>query len=61
MLGKLPLLGRPTNLDNSRTRAYCACSKCGWGSLDSFLSSVISISLSLGDARERLKTLSKGH
>ena len=22
---------RPTNLDNSRTWAYCACSGCGWG------------------------------
>ena len=25
MLGKLPVLGRPANLDNSRARAYCAC------------------------------------
>ena len=24
VLGKLPVPGRPTNLDNSRTRAYCA-------------------------------------
>ena len=23
--------GRPTNLDKSRARAYCACSKCGLG------------------------------
>ena len=23
--------GRPTNLDKSRARAYCACSRCGWG------------------------------
>ena len=29
VLGKLPGLGRPTNLDNSRARAYCACSRCG--------------------------------
>ena len=29
MLGELPLPGRPTNLDNSRARAYCA--RCGWG------------------------------
>ena len=35
MLGKLPVLGRPTNLDESRARAYCACSRCGWGCLDS--------------------------
>ena len=31
VLGKLPVLGRPTNLDYSRARAYCACSRCGWG------------------------------
>ena len=36
VLGKLPVLGRPTNLDKSRTRAYCACSRCGWGCLDIF-------------------------
>ena len=29
--GKLPVQGRPTNLDNSRARACCACSGCGWG------------------------------
>ena len=23
--------GRPTNLGNSRARAYCVCSRCGWG------------------------------
>ena len=34
--GKLPVLGRPTNLNYSRTRAYCACSRCGWGCLDIF-------------------------
>ena len=28
-LGKLPVLWRPTNLDNSRATAYCACSRCG--------------------------------
>ena len=31
VLGKLPVPGRPTNLDYSMTRAYCACSRCGWG------------------------------
>ena len=31
VLGKLSVPGRPTNLDYSRTRAYCACSRCGWG------------------------------
>ena len=34
VLGKLPVPGRPTDLDYSRAskaRAYCACSRCGWG------------------------------
>ena len=31
VLGKLPVPGRPTYLDDSRARAYCACSGCGWG------------------------------
>ena len=31
VLGKLLVPGRPTNLDMSRTRAYCACSRCEWG------------------------------
>ena len=31
MQGKLLVPGRPTNLDNSRARAYCACSRCVWG------------------------------
>ena len=39
MLGKVPVLGRPTYFDYSRARAYCACSRCGWGCLDIFLSS----------------------
>ena len=30
VLGKLPVPGRPTYLDNSRTTPYCACSRCGW-------------------------------
>ena len=29
VLGRLTVPGRPTNLDNSRTRAYCAHSRCG--------------------------------
>ena len=29
-LGKLSVPGCPTNLDNSRARAYCACSRCEW-------------------------------
>ena len=44
VLGKLPVPGRPTNLDQSRARAYCAGSRCGWGLFDHFfLSSVISL------------------
>ena len=29
MLHKLPVSGRPANLDDSRARAYCSCSRCG--------------------------------
>ena len=52
VLGKLPVLGRPTNLDYSRARVYCACSRCGWGLFGhcfSHLSLLFSFSLSLGD------------
>ena len=52
VLGKLPALGHPTNLDYSRARAYCACSRCGWGLFGHFfshLSFLFSFSLSLGD------------
>ena len=51
-LGKLPVPGRPPNLDHSTARACCACSMCGWGGLDIFFSLVYqfsSFSLSLGD------------
>ena len=51
-LGKLPAPGRPTNLDYSRARAYCACSGCGrglFGHFSSRLSIRFSFSLSLGD------------
>ena len=30
MLGKVPVPGCPTNLDNTRARDYHACSSCGW-------------------------------
>ena len=62
VLGKLPVPGRPTNLDNSGARAYCACSRCGWGCLDIFLSSITSpFSLPLREtARYRLKYCLKG-
>ena len=44
VLGKLPVPGRPTNLDHSRARAYCACSGCGWGLFGHFfLLSIISL------------------
>ena len=51
-LDKLPVSGRPTSLDDSRARAYCACSRCGWGLFGhvfSRLSVRFSFSLSLGD------------
>ena len=44
VLGKLPVPGRPTALDYSRARAYCACSRCGWGLVGLFfLSSITSL------------------
>ena len=36
VLGKVSVSARPTNLDNSRARAYCACSRCRLGNLDIF-------------------------
>ena len=42
VLSKLPVPGRPTNLDYSRARAYCAYSRYGWGFVWTFyLSSII--------------------
>ena len=44
--------GRPISLDDSRARAYCACSRCGWGLFGHFfphLSFLFSFSHSLGD------------
>ena len=39
-----PLPGRPTNLDYSRARAYCACRGCEWGLFEHyFLSSIVSL------------------
>ena len=52
VLGKLPVPGRPTDLDNSGARAYCACGGAEGGCLDilfSHLSHPFSFSLSLGD------------
>ena len=64
VLGKLPVPGRPTNLDYSRVRADCACSGCDWGLFGHFfpcLSFLFSFSLSLLEtARYRLKYCLKG-
>ena len=52
VLGKLPVPGRPANLDRNRARAYCACSRCGRGLFWTFFSLVYHFSLfsaSLGD------------
>ena len=52
VLGNLPVPGHPTDLDYSRARACCACSRCGWGLFGHFfshLSFLFSLSLSLGD------------
>ena len=38
VLGKLPVPGRPTNLDSSRAWACYACSGCGWGLFGHFFS-----------------------
>ena len=38
VLGKLPVPGRPTNLDENRARAYGACRGCGWGLFGHFYS-----------------------
>ena len=52
VLGKLPVLGHPTNLDKSRARANYTCRRCGWGLFGHFfshLSFLFSFSHSLGD------------
>ena len=49
VLGKFSVPGRPTNLENSRARDYCACSSCSRG-LHSFSRLSFSfLSPSLGD------------
>ena len=63
VLGKLPAPGRPTNLNNSRARAYCACSMCGWGLFGLFSLSCRFSLLSPSrwkSARYRLKYCLKG-
>ena len=62
VLGKLPVPGRPTYLDDSRARAYCACSRCGWGLFGHFhsrLSFLSAFSLSLGDGPISTEILSQ--
>ena len=50
VLGKLPVPGHPSNLDNNMARAYCACSGCGLGLFGHFFSHFsLFFSLSLGD------------
>ena len=63
VLGQLPVPGRPTNLDYSRARAYCACSGCGWGLFGRFslVYHFFFLSPSLWEtARYRLKYCLKG-
>ena len=38
VLDKISALGYPSDIDNSGERAYCACSRCGWGCLDNVFS-----------------------
>ena len=60
VLAKLPVSGRPTNLDLSRARAYCACSMCGlFRHFFSRLSFLPSFSLSLGDGPKWTEILSQ--
>ena len=42
VLGKLSVPGRPSDLVDSRARAYCACSGCGWGFFFFFLTFLLS-------------------
>ena len=58
--GKLPVSERPTNLDNSRVRAYCACSRYGWGLFGHFFLSSIICLFFLHLARYKLKYCLKG-
>ena len=56
VLGKLSVPGRPTDLEQSRARAYCACSRCEWGLYGHFFSRLpflffLPLSLGEGDGR----------
>ena len=58
VLDKPSVPGRPTNLDNSRARAYCACSRCGFGLFGHFFSCLSFLFWEIG--RYRLKYCHKG-
>ena len=61
VLGKVPVPGRPTNLDSSRTRACCTCSSCGWGLFGHFFYRLSFLSLTPTETtRYRLKYRLKG-
>ena len=60
MLGKLPVPGRPTNMDHSRAGADCACGECGWGFLLSSILSLFFLPLSGGRSDIDRNTVSKG-
>ena len=61
MLGKLTVPGRPANLDDSRARAYCACSRRGWGLFGHFFSHLSFLSPSIWEtARLKMKYCLKG-
>ena len=58
-----PVPGRLTNLDENKTRAYCACSGCGWGLFGNLFSRLSFLFLSpilWETARYRLKYCLKG-
>ena len=64
MLGKLSVPWRPTNLDNSKARASCACRRCGWvlfGHFFSRLSFLFSFSLFGGRSDIDRNTVLKDH
>ena len=53
-------MGHSNNLYNRRTRAYCACSRCWWGCLGIFFSSINSLvfSFSLRDSSTQTEVVS---
>ena len=56
-LGKLPVPGRPTNLNYSRARASCAYNRRGWGLFGHI--SLVYHFLSLGDGPIETEMLSQ--